>query len=128
MKRLALMFAIVMGVACQPDSRAANPGCDANATSITDSSVGPLYLGEAVAALRVRCGAVGDTTVIVPRPGWVDTIAAKHLVVAGAPVLALYDAERIVALRVSAPGPRTLDGIEVRTSIARFKREAGLRV
>jgi hypothetical protein len=128
MKRVVLISAIALGVACRQDSRAANRTCDPNATSITDSSVGPLYLGEAVAALRVRCGAVADTTVIVAMPWRIDTVAAKRLVVAGAPVLAMHEGERIVALRVSGPGPRTLDGIEVRTSVLRFKRESGLRV
>jgi murein DD-endopeptidase MepM/ murein hydrolase activator NlpD len=48
--------------------------------------------------------------------------------VAGAPVLALFEDERVTSLRVAAPGPRTVDGIEVGTTIARFKNESGLRV
>ena len=128
MNRVALIPVMVVAVACQRDVAEKNPACDENATSITDSSVGPLYLGEAVSALRVRCGAVGDTTVIVTMPGWVDTVPAKHMDVAGAPVLALHDGNKIVALRVTRPGPRTLDGIEVGYSITRFKREPGLRV
>ena len=117
-------------VACQRRETAetAAPDCDRNATSITDSSIGPVYLQEGVGALRVRCAAVADTTVISPMPGWVDTVSAKRVVVAGAPVLAMHEGDLIVALRVSSPGPRTLDGIEVGTTIARFKREPGLRV
>ena len=127
-----VIAATTLGAACQRDrasANAANPSCDANLTSITDTSIGPLYLGEAVAALRARCGTVIDTTVVFSMPGRVDTAAAKRLTVAGAPVLAIHDGERIVALRVAAPGPRTLDGIEVRTTyLTRFKREGGLRV
>ena len=128
--RYALAIAATMCVvsACQRGDVAANPECDANATSITDSSVGPLYLNEGIGALRVRCAAVADTTVIVPMPDYVDTVAAKVVRVAGAPVLALFENERVTSLRVAAPGPRTLDGIEVGTTIARFKREPGLRV
>ena len=125
----ALVIATAMSVAaCQRDGPARNPLCDAVATSITDSSVGPLFVGEAVGALRARCLTVADTAVIVPMPGWVDTVAAKRLMIGGAPVLALHDGARVVALRVTSPGPRTLDGIEVGTRIARFKREPGLRV
>jgi murein DD-endopeptidase MepM/ murein hydrolase activator NlpD len=128
MGQLALSAAVL--VACQRTERAetAAPDCDRNATSITDSSIGPVYLQEGVGALRVRCAAVADTTVIIPMPGWVDTVAAKRVIVAGAPVLAMHEGDLIVALRVSSPGPRTLDGIEVGTTIARFKREPGLRV
>ena len=125
MRHLALI-ATVLG-ACQRTEAVASD-CDRNATSITDSSIGPLYLQEGVGALRVRCAAIADTTVIIPMPGWVDTVAAKRVVVAGAPVLAIHEGNLIVALRVSSPGPRTLDGIEVGTGIARFKRSPGLRV
>ena len=114
--------------ACQREAADAHPECDENATSITDSSIGSLYLNEGVGALRVRCGAVADTTVIVPMPTWVDTVAAKVVMVAGAPVLATFSEGRVTSLRVAAPGPRTLDGIEVGTTIARFKNEPGLRV
>lgn len=127
MRRLVLMSAVVLA-ACRRDAPATDAGCDANATSITDTSVGPLYVGEAVGALRARCGAVADTTVIVTMPGWVDTVAAKRLAVAGAPVLALHEGNRVTALRVAARGPRTFDGIEVGTRISRFIREPGLRV
>ena len=125
LRHLALI-ATVLG-ACQRAETVASD-CDRNATSITDTSIGPLYLQEGVGALRVRCAAIADTTVIVPMPGWVDTVAAKRVVVAGAPVLAIHEGNLIVALRVSSPGPRTLDGIEVGTGIARFKRSPGLRV
>lgn len=127
--RFSLLLAATLSVsACQRDTAVARPDCDVNATSITDSSIGPLYLNEGIGALRVRCGAVSDTTVIVPMPTWVDTVAAKVVVVAGAPVLAMFENERVTSLRVAAPGPRTLDGIEVGTTIARFKNEPGLRV
>jgi hypothetical protein len=125
LRHLALTATVLSG--CQRTERVASD-CDRNATSITDTSVGPLYLQEGVGALRVRCAAIADTTVIIPMPGWVDTVAAKRVVVAGAPVLALHEGNLIVALRVSSPGPRTLDGIEVGTTIARFKRAPGLRV
>lgn len=125
---MAVVMAMVVATSCQRDGPARNPLCDAVATSITDTSIGPLYLGEAVGALRARCLTVADTAVIVPMPGWVDTAAAKVLTIAGAPVLALHDGSRVVALRVASPGPRTLDGIEVGTRITRFKREPGLRV
>jgi murein DD-endopeptidase MepM/ murein hydrolase activator NlpD len=121
------LSAAVLG-ACQRTETAVAGDCDRNATSITDSSIGPLYLQEGVGALRVRCAAVADTTVVIPMPGWVDTVSAKRVVVAGAPVLAMHEGDLIVALRVSSPGPRTPDGIEVGTTIARFKREPGLRV
>lgn len=125
---LFLATAVLTIAACQREAQVARPECDENATSITDSSIGPLYLNEGIGALRVRCGAVADTMVIVPMPTWVDTVAAKVVVVAGAPVLALFENERVTSLRVASPGPRTLDGIEVGTTIARFKNEPGLRV
>lgn len=126
---MAVAMAVAVGAAaCQRDGPARNPLCDPVATSITDSSIGPLYVGEAVGALRARCLTVADTAVMVPMPGWVDTAAAKVLTVAGAPVLALHDGSRVVALRVTSPGPRTLDGIEVGTRITRFKGQPGLRV
>ena len=128
MRHLLFLAATLSVAACQRDSSSARPECDANATSITDSSVGPLYLNEGIGALRVRCGAVADTTVIVPMPGYVDTVSAKVVMVAGAPVLALFENDRVTTLRVVAPGPRTVDGIEVGTTIARFKNESGLRV
>src|SRR5687767_14573047 len=112
LRHLVLIATVLSG--CQPTERVASD-CDRNATSITDSSIGPLYLQEGVGALRVRCAAIADTTVIIPMPGWVDTVAAKRVVVAGAPVLAIHEGNLIVALRVSSPGPRTLDGIEVGT-------------
>lgn len=129
MRYSALPIGLVLAMtACKGDAPAARPECDANATSITDSSIGPLYLNEGIGALRVRCAAVADTTVIVPMPDYVDTVSAKVVRVAGAPVLALFENERVTSLRVAAPGPRTLDGIEVGTTIARFKQEPGLRV
>lgn len=128
--KYTLVFAAMVCVvsACQRENVAAKPECDANATTITDSSIGPLFLNEGIGALRVRCGAVADTTVIVPMPTWVDTVAAKVVVVAGVPVLATFDNDRVTSLRVASPGPRTTDGIEVGTTIARFKHESGLRV
>lgn len=125
--RGAVLVALA-AAACQRDRPERNPLCDAVATSITDTSIGPLYIGEAVGALRARCLTVADTAVVIPMPGWVDTAAAKVLMVADAPVLALHDGARVVALRVTSPGPRTMDGIEVGTRISRFKREPGLRV
>jgi murein DD-endopeptidase MepM/ murein hydrolase activator NlpD len=127
--RALLLAAMLVGVAaCQRDGQTRNPDCDVTATTITDTSIGPLYLGEAVGALRVRCGTVADTTVIVPMPGWMDTVPAKRLAIAGAPVLAIHEGDKVIALRVSSPGPRTFDGIEVGTSIARFKQASGLQV
>ena len=125
-----LTIILLVATACQPEARdAAMPEtCDQNATSITDTSVGPLYVGEAVGSLRVRCATVADTTVIVPRAGTMDTIAAKRLTVAGVAVLATHESDRVVALRVTAPGPRTLYGVEVGTGIARFRSEPGIRV
>jgi murein DD-endopeptidase MepM/ murein hydrolase activator NlpD len=125
---LVVVVLLSIGSACRRDAPAARAECDVNATSITDSSIGPLYLNEGVGALRVRCAAVADTTVIVPMPTWVDTVSAKVVSVAGAPVLAVFENDRVTSLRVASPGPRTLDGIEVGTTIARFKNEPGLRV
>src|SRR5687768_18325078 len=117
--KYTLVFAAMVCVvsACSRENAAARPECDANATTITDSSIGPMYLNEGIGALRVRCGAFADTTVIVPMPTWVNTVAAKVVVVAGAPVLATFSNERVTPLRVAAPGPRTLDGIEVGSRI-----------
>ncbi|HYC50546.1 MAG TPA: M23 family metallopeptidase [Gemmatimonadaceae bacterium] len=124
-----LLLGAIVFVGCQRDgARDVAETCDQNATSITDSSVGPLYLNEPVGALRTRCAAVADTTITMPRAGWTDTIAAKQLIVAGAPVLATFRGEQILALRVTAPGPRTLDGIEVGTGVGRFRNSPGVRV
>jgi murein DD-endopeptidase MepM/ murein hydrolase activator NlpD len=122
-----LVLSVALG-SCQRDAQLEHPTCDVNATAITDSSIGPLYLGEAASALAVRCVAVSDTTVVVAMAGWVDTIPAKRLVVVGSPVLATHEGEKIIALRVSAPGFRTADTIEVGTGIARFRNRLGIRV
>jgi peptidoglycan LD-endopeptidase LytH len=126
-----LVAATVVGgllAACERSQRLEVPTCDANATAITDTSIGPLYLGESAAGLRARCAAVLDTSVIIPMTGWVDTVAAKRLVVVGVPVLAIYEGDRVTALRVASPGLQTVDSITVGTSIARFRNKLGIRV
>jgi murein DD-endopeptidase MepM/ murein hydrolase activator NlpD len=113
--------------ACQRDS--GNPECDQRLTGITDTSVGPVYLGEAVGALRIRCRALLDTLVSVPMIGWTDTLPAKRLIIAGVvPVLAIHDGEQVIALRVSTPGLRTEDSVAVGSSVARFRNKPGVRV
>jgi len=129
--KAGLLNAIVFGcllTACERPGRLENPTCDANTTAITDSSIGPLYLGELVGALNVRCAAVLDTGVVIPMIGWVDTVRAKRLVVVGVPVLAIYESDRITALRVASPGLQTSDSIAVGTSVARFKGKRGIQV
>jgi hypothetical protein len=113
--------------ACQDEG--GNPDCDAAITGITDTSVGPIYLHEAIGALRVRCRALRDTMVVVPMVGWTDTLPAKRLIIAGVvPVLAIHDGRRVTALRVSSPGLRTVDSIEVGSSVARFRNRPGVQV
>ena len=117
----------VVLAACQ--RAAGNPHCDLGRTGITDTSVGPVYLGEAVGALRVRCHALLDTVVILPGVAGMDTVPAKRLIIAGVvPVLAIHDGERVTALRVSSPGLRTEDSLEVGSSVARFRNTPGVRV
>src|SRR5438128_492025 len=106
MQRHSLLLLAVLAACQRGDTAVARPDCDKNATSITDSSIGPLYLNEGVGSLRVRCGAMADTTVIVAMPSWVDTGAAKVVVVAGVPVLAMFADDRVRSLRVASPGPR----------------------
>jgi murein DD-endopeptidase MepM/ murein hydrolase activator NlpD len=128
MKAMAMLAGCVMAVgACQRDS--GNPDCDPAITGITDSSIGPVHLGEAVGALRVRCRALLDTMVIVPMAGLTDTLPAKRLIIAGVvPVLAIHDGRHVTALRVTSPGLRTQDSIEVGSSVARFRDKAGVQV
>lgn len=126
-----LLGAIALGCtlsSCDRVGQLEHPTCDANATTITDSSMGPLYLGEAVSAMRVRCDAVLDTTVVIPMVGWVDTVPAKRLVIVGVPVLAIHEGDKIIGLRVASAGLQTNDSIAVGTSIARFKGKQGIRV
>lgn len=128
MKAMVMVAGCVAALAACLDE-GGNPDCDPAITGITDTSVGPIYLGEAVGALRVRCRALRDTMVIVPMGRWTDTLPAKRLIIAGVvPVLAIHDGRHVTALRVSSPGLRTADSIEVGTSVARFRNKSGVQV
>lgn len=128
MKAIAILAGCIAALAACGEE-AGNPDCDPAITGITDSSVGPLYLREAVGAVRVRCRAIRDTMVVVPMVGWTDTLPAKRLIIAGVvPVLAIHDGQRVTALRVTSPGLRTQDSVEVGSSVARFRNKPGVLV
>lgn len=114
--------------ACERVGRRESPECDANSTAITDSSIGPLHIGEAAPALRVRCAAVLDTTVQVRLADRVDSASAMRMVVVGTPVTILHAGNRVTSLRVDAPPFQTSDSVGVGTSVARFRNEPGVRV
>src|SRR6185436_9006422 len=136
--RLVMMgVPILATTACDRRTPIEQPICDVNETGINDSTIGPLALGEAVPALRERCPAVKDTTIVLQMSGWTDSIRAIRLMVRGAPVLVTYDSLRttagpagmtVTALRVESPFFRTNDSLGVGTPLAAFRGLRGIRV
>ena len=118
----------VAGVATACLRAHVEPPCDVENTTITDSSIGPLVLAEAVPTLARRCAALRDTNVVGTVPGRTDTLSVKTLLVSGAPVLVYHDKVRVVALRALSPVLRTLDGIGAGVSVARFRERPGIQV
>ena len=118
-----LMCAALVG--CER-SRPEVPTCDLDETRISDSTLGPLYIGEALASLRVRCPAVGDTAVATY--GSPAAVGAQRLTVRGAPVIIRNDGSRVTALHVESPVFRTADSIGVGASVSVFRNVAGIRV
>ena len=118
----------VAGVATACMRTHVEPACDVENTTITDSSIGPLVLGEAVPTLARRCAALRDTNVVGSVPGRTDTLSVKTLLVSGAPVLVFHDKVRVIALRALSPVLRTLDGIGAGVSVSRFRGKPGIQV
>lgn len=124
-----LLSALIIGgslTACM--RRHVEPTCDVENTVITDSSIGPLVLDEAIPTLSRRCAALRDTTVVGTVPGRTDTLAVKTLRVSGAPVLVFHDRARVIALRAVSPVLRTVDGIGAGVSVSRFRDKPGVQV
>ena len=123
--------------ACDRRAPIEQPICDVNETGINDSTIGPLYVGEAVPSLRERCPAVKDTTMALQMSGWTDSVRGLRLMVRGAPVLVAYDSLRsaagpagatVTALRIESPFFRTNDSLGVGTPLAAFRGLRGIRV
>jgi hypothetical protein len=104
------------------------PVCDVNEAGISDSTIGPLHIDEALPAVRVRCPAAGDTVVAPRSDGSTGAVPALRLIVVGAPVIILHDGNKVTGLRVESPFFRTNDSLGVGTSIAKFRNVAGIRV
>jgi hypothetical protein len=100
--------------------------CNLNAIRVADSSIGPLYVGEALPALRVRCPSVHDT--LAAEPGSAGSSPALRLIVAGAPVIVRHNGATVTALHVQSPFFRTNDSLGVGTSVAAFRNVRGIRV
>jgi hypothetical protein len=127
-KRAAAVTLVCLIAACERRAQVEAPTCDINTTLITDSSIGPLYVGEAVGALRTRCPAVLDTTLPIRLTDRAPSARALRLEVVGTPVVVRYDGERVTSLLVETPAFRTSDSVGVGTSIAKFRNAPGVRV
>lgn len=132
-----LLAIVVLIAACEKRVAGGLPECDLNEITVGDSALGPLHVGEAIGALRVRCPSLSDTTISVPTFDVADSIRALRLVVRGLPIVATYDSARstagpqgpvVTALHASASAFRTNDSIGVGTSIAAFRNRRGIRV
>lgn len=123
---LVALTVVIVATACRRTH--VEPLCDVENTTITDSSIGPLVLAEAVPTLARRCAALRDTNVVGTVPGRTDTLSVKTLLVSGAPVLVFHDKVRVVALRALSPVLRTLDGIGAGVSVSRFRDKPGIQV
>lgn len=132
-----LLVIVALAAACEKRVPDELPECDLNAISVSDSSVGPLHVGEAVGAARVRCPSLADTMIMVPAFDVTDSIRALRLVVRGLPVVATYAPRRstagpqgpvVTALHVDAPAFRTSDSTGVGTGISAFRGQPGIRV
>ena len=121
---LALAVALVMA---QGISGYAQPPCDVRSGLITNRAIGPFPLGESVAALRRRCPFVRDTVFQVTGE-FPATIHALLASVRGVPVTLSIKDGKVTVISVSQPGLATADGLEVGTSISRFRTMRGVEV
>lgn len=101
--------------------------CDVRAGLITDRAIGPFRLGEPVAALRRRCPFVRDTVFQVTGE-FPATIHALLASVRGVPVTISIEDGKVTVISVSMLGLATVDGLEVGTSISRFRTMRGVEV
>jgi hypothetical protein len=119
------VFVSVVAVSCGR-AEVEYPTCDVNETRISDSTLGPLHIDEALPALRVRCPAVGDT--VAPDPTTPGSVGALRLAVRGAPVIIRHDGKKVIALHTQSPFFRTTDSLGPGTSLAPFRNRPGIRV
>lgn len=119
-------MSLVVLTACERRGKVEQPICDVAEAGINDSTIGPLYIDEALPALRVRCPAIGDTQVAAL--GTASGTPALRLVVRGAPVIIRHDGAKVTALHVESPVFQTNDAIGVGTSIAKFRAVPGIRL
>lgn len=122
--RVAALCSLV--AACERRGKLEPPMCDVNEAGISDSTIGPLHIDEALPALRVRCPAVADT--LVAAVGSAGGTPALRLTVVGAPVIIRQGSNKVTALHVASPFFRTNDSLGVGTSIAKFRNVPGIRV
>ena len=122
MLSLVLSFVMLLG-----PREVAQQSCDVRSGLITDRAIGPFRLGESVAALRRRCPFVRDTVFQVTGefPAKIHALLAS---VRGVPVTLSIEDGKVTVIAVSAPGLVTVDGIEVGTSISRFRTMRGVEV
>lgn len=128
--RLSAVVPVVVAVcslfACERRGASEASTCDVNEAGINDSTIGPLYIDEALAALRVRCPAVGDTSVAAY--GSSGALPALRLVVLGAPIIIRHNGSKVTALHVESPVFHTNDSLGVGSSVGRFRGVSGIRV
>jgi peptidoglycan LD-endopeptidase LytH len=122
----AMLTVAVMVTACDLRGKPEATTCNLRTTRIADSSIGPLYVDEALPALRVRCPGVGDT--MLAQPGVAGSVHALRLIVADAPVIIRTNGAKVTALFVESPTFRTADSIGVGTSVTQFRDARGIRV
>lgn len=127
-RNAAAIILVCLVASCERRAQVEDPICDINITLITDSSVGPLHVGESVGALRTRCPAVLDTTLSVRMTDRADSARALRLDVVGTPVVVRYEGNRVTVLLVESPAFRTSDSVGVGTSVAKFRNVPGIRV
>jgi hypothetical protein len=122
--RAIVLCSVIAG--CERRGQLEAPTCDVNEAGISDSTIGPLHIDEAIPALRVRCPAIADTTIAAF--GSAGSVPVLRLTVVGAPVIIRHARNKVTALRVESPFFRTNDSLGVGTSVATFRNVSGIRV
>jgi hypothetical protein len=121
---LALAVALVM---VQGTSGVAQPSCDVRSGLITNRAIGPFRLGESVADVRRRCPMLRDTVFQVTGE-FPTTIHALLASVRDVPVTLSIEDGKVSVISVIRPGLATVEGLEVGTSISRFRTMRGVEV
>ena len=97
--------------------QAPGTGCSGSSrTIVTDSTVGPIRLGDTIRGVRGRCRIVRDT--VQPNSDFVEPERVLSISVGGDTVQAVVDTAGVVTrIYVDAPRFRTADGLGVGTKL-----------